>query len=48
MQIINKNDGDIVIEQNDSIGTFDWDIFEIEIYKLTTKDMIKPFFKNVF
>ena len=37
-----------VIQQNDSIGTFDWDIFEIEIYKLTTKDMIKPFFKNVF
>jgi hypothetical protein len=37
-----------VIQQNDSVGTFDWDIFEIEIYKLTTKDMIKPFFKNVF
>jgi glycosyltransferase involved in cell wall biosynthesis len=37
-----------VIQQNNSVGTFDWDIFEIEIYKLTTKDMIKPFFKNVF
>ena len=37
-----------VIQQNDSVGTFDWDIFEIEIYKLTTKDMIKPLFKNVF
>jgi hypothetical protein len=37
-----------VIQQNDSVGTFDWDIFEIEIDKLTTKDMIEPFFKNVF
>ena len=37
-----------VIQQNDSIGKFDWDIFEIEIYSLKTKDMIKPFFKNVF
>jgi glycosyltransferase involved in cell wall biosynthesis len=37
-----------VIQQNDSVGTFDWDIFQIEIDKLTTKDMIEPFFKNVF
>lgn len=37
-----------IIQENNSTGTFGWDIFEIEIYKLKTKDMIKPFFKNVF
>jgi len=37
-----------VIQENNSTGTFGWDIFEVEIYKLKTKDMIKPFFKNVF
>ena len=37
-----------IIQQNDSIGTFDWDVFGVEIDSLKTTDMIKPFFKNVF
>ena len=37
-----------IIQENNSTGTFGWDIFEIEIYNLKTKNMIKPFFKNVF
>jgi glycosyltransferase involved in cell wall biosynthesis len=37
-----------IIEENNSTGAFGWDIFEVEIYKLKTKNMIKPFFKNVF
>ena len=37
-----------IVEQNDEIGNFDWDIFEIEVSKLQSKDMIQPFFKNVF
>ena len=37
-----------VIEETNSIGSFDWDIFEINIKSLKTIDMIKPHFKNVF
>jgi len=37
-----------IVQQNNSTGTFSWDIFEIEIDSLRTKNMIKPFFKNVF
>jgi glycosyltransferase involved in cell wall biosynthesis len=37
-----------IIEETDSIGTFNWDIFEINIVSLKTIDMIQPHFKNVF
>ena len=37
-----------IIEETDSIGTFNWDIFEITIVSLKTIDMIKPHFKNIF
>lgn len=37
-----------IIQQNDEVGKFNWDIFDVEVRKLKTTDMIKPFFKNVF
>ena len=37
-----------IIEETNSIGSFDWDIFQINIKSLKTIDMIKPHFKNVF
>jgi hypothetical protein len=37
-----------IIQQTDSIGSFEWDIFQIHILNLRTKDMVPPFFKNVF
>jgi glycosyltransferase involved in cell wall biosynthesis len=37
-----------IIEETDSIGQFDWDIFSINILSLQTTDMIKPHFKNIF
>jgi glycosyltransferase involved in cell wall biosynthesis len=37
-----------IIQQTDSVGSFEWDIFQMHIFNLTTKDMVIPFFKNVF
>jgi hypothetical protein len=37
-----------IIQQADSVGSFEWDIFQLHIFNLTTKDMVPPFFKNVF
>jgi glycosyltransferase involved in cell wall biosynthesis len=37
-----------VIEETNQLGNFNWDIFDIEIKSLRTKDMVVPFFKNIF
>ena len=37
-----------IIQQTDSLGSFEWDIFQLHIFNLKTKDMVLPFFKNVF
>ena len=37
-----------IIQQTDSVGSFQWDIFQIHILNLQTKDMVPPFFKNIF
>ena len=37
-----------IIQQNDSVGSFEWDIFQLHIFNLRTKDMVIPFFKNIF
>ena len=37
-----------IIQQTDSVGSFEWDIFQLHIFNLKTKDMVPPFFKNVF
>ena len=37
-----------IIEETNSIGSFDWDIFQINIKSLKSIDMIKPHFKNIF
>ncbi len=37
-----------IIEETDSTGSFEWEIFEVIINKISPKDMILPFFKNVF
>jgi len=37
-----------IIQQTDSIGSFEWDIFQLHIFNLRTKDMVPPFFKNIF
>jgi glycosyltransferase involved in cell wall biosynthesis len=37
-----------IIQQTDSIGSFEWDMFQLHIFSLKTKDMVTPFFKNIF
>ena len=37
-----------IINQTDSVGSFEWDIFQLHIFNLKTKDMVTPFFKNIF
>ena len=37
-----------IVQQTDSVGSFEWDIFQLHIFNLRTKDMVIPFFKNVF
>jgi glycosyltransferase involved in cell wall biosynthesis len=37
-----------IVHQTDSLGSFEWDIFKIQILSLNTINMIQPFFKNVF
>ena len=37
-----------IIQQTDSLGSFEWDIFQLHIFSLKTKDMVIPFFKNIF
>ena len=37
-----------IIQQTDSIGSFEWDIFQIHILNLNQRDMVVPFFKNIF
>jgi glycosyltransferase involved in cell wall biosynthesis len=37
-----------IISQTDSVGSFEWDVFQLHIFNLRTKDMVPPFFKNVF
>jgi glycosyltransferase involved in cell wall biosynthesis len=37
-----------IIQQTDSVGSFEWDVFQLHIFNLRTKDMVIPFFKNVF
>ena len=37
-----------IIEETGQIGSFNWDIFQIDIISLEEVDMIKPHFKNVF
>jgi glycosyltransferase involved in cell wall biosynthesis len=37
-----------IIQQTDSVGSFEWDIFQLHIFNLRKKDMVIPFFKNIF
>ena len=37
-----------IVQQTDSVGSFEWDIFQLHIFNLRTKDMVIPFFKNIF
>jgi len=37
-----------IVEQTNEVGSFNWDIFQIDIVKLEPIDMIQPHFKNVF
>jgi hypothetical protein len=37
-----------IIHQTDSVGIFELYIFQLHIFNLITKDMVTPFFKNVF
>ena len=37
-----------IIQQTDQLGSFEWDIFQIHIFNLNPKDMVYPYFKNVF
>lgn len=37
-----------IIQQTDQLGSFEWDIFQIHIFSLKQKDMVYPFFKNIF
>jgi len=37
-----------IIEQTGEVGSFNWDIFQIDIISLEEINMIKPHFKNVF
>ena len=37
-----------IIQQTDSVGSFEWDAFQLHIFNLRTKDMVIPFFKNIF
>ena len=37
-----------IIEETGQTGTFNYDIFQIDIISLEEVDMIKPHFKNVF
>jgi glycosyltransferase involved in cell wall biosynthesis len=37
-----------IIEQNDSICSFEWGIFQLHVFNLTNRDMVQPFFKNIF
>ena len=37
-----------IIQQTDSVGSFEWDIFQIHILNLNQRDMVLPFFKNIF
>ena len=37
-----------IIEETGQTGSFNWDIFQIDIISLEEVDMIKPHFKNVF
>ena len=37
-----------IIEETGQTGSFNWDIFQIDIISLEEVDMIKPHFKNIF
>jgi len=37
-----------IVQQTDSVGSFEWDVFQLHIFNLRTKDMVPPFFKNIF
>jgi glycosyltransferase involved in cell wall biosynthesis len=37
-----------IIQQTDSVGSFEWDIFQLHVLNLRTKDMVLPFYKNIF
>jgi len=37
-----------IVQQTDSVGSFEWDVFQLHIFNLRTKDMVIPFFKNIF
>ena len=37
-----------IIEETGEVGSFNWDIFQIDIISMKTIDMIKPHFKNIF
>jgi glycosyltransferase involved in cell wall biosynthesis len=38
----------LIVQDTNEIGQFNWDIFEINILNLQTEDMIQPKFKNIF
>jgi glycosyltransferase involved in cell wall biosynthesis len=38
----------LIVQDTNEIGQFNWDIFEINILSLQTEDMIQPKFKNIF
>jgi len=37
-----------IVHQTDELGSFQWDMFQIHIFSLKQKEMVPPFFKNVF
>lgn len=37
-----------IIEETGEVGSFNWDIFQIDIIELNPIDMIQPHFKNIF
>ena len=37
-----------IVEETDSIGNFNWDIFDINILSTNQIDMVTPHFKNIF
>ncbi len=37
-----------IIQQTNELGSFQWDMFQIHIFNLKQKDMVYPFFKNIF
>jgi glycosyltransferase involved in cell wall biosynthesis len=37
-----------IVEHTGVVGSFEWDIFQLHIFSLSEKNMVLPFFKNIF